>query len=75
MKVKVRQTCIRTIKNDDPRFNIVDGYVVAPRAGFEISERCPLQYKQILMQAIEHKWIKPIAYVKDTELMWETLGK
>ena len=74
MKIKVHKTCIRTLRQGDPGFAIVDGVVMAPRAGFEISERCPQQYRLILGQAIDYGWIRPIANVKDHELMWERLS-
>ena len=32
---------IKTIRKDDPDFMIVNGIVMAPRAGFEISNDCP----------------------------------
>lgn len=73
MKVTIRQTCIRTIKSTDPKFHITDGYVVAPRAGFEIDSRCPKEYKLILQECISYGWIKPIANIKDNELFWERL--
>lgn len=72
MKVTTRQTCIRTIKSDDPKFYITDGMVTAPRAGFEISQSCPNEYKMIIMQALQYGYLKQVANVKDTELFWES---
>lgn len=71
MNIKTTQTCIRTIKSDDPRFYIQDGMVTAPRAGFEISTSCPSEYRMIIMQALQYGYLKQVANVKDTELFWE----
>ena len=75
MNITARQSCVRTIKSDDPRFMIVDDFVMMPRAGFEISKNCPNEYKSILLRAIDYGYIKPVANVKDTELFWDELQK
>jgi hypothetical protein len=72
---KVTQTSIRTLKSSDPKFHIIDGLVMAPRAGFEISDKCPREYKSIILDCIDRGWLKPIANVKDNELFWEKLGE
>ena len=54
---------------------IHDGHVLSPRAGFEISCRCPEEYKFIIEECITHDWIKPVAYMKEDEFIWETLGE
>ena len=43
---------IKTIRKDDPDFMIDNGIVMSPRAGFEISNDCPRQYKLMIMEAI-----------------------
>jgi len=60
---------IRTIKQDDARFRIVDKFVTAPRAGFEISEKCPSEYQKILYECWGNGWIKPVAYMTERELL------
>jgi hypothetical protein len=64
---------IKTIRKDDPDFNIDNGLVIAPRAGFEISNKCPSQYKLMITEAIKNGWLQPVAYMKDSEYMWEKL--
>ena len=54
---------------------LVDGIGYYPRAGFEISRSMPDSYKQIVSQCIDNGWLKPVAYVKDTELFWEAFQK
>lgn len=66
---------IKTIRKDDPDFMIVNGIVMAPRAGFEISNDCPKQYKHMIVEAIKQGWLQPIAYMKDSEYTWEQLGE
>jgi hypothetical protein len=48
---------------------------MAPRAGFQISKDCPKEYELMFRQATHNGWIKPIAYMKETEYMWEVLNK
>ena len=66
---------IKTIRKDDPDFTIINGIVMAPRAGFEISNDCPRQYKLMIMEAIKNGWLQPIAYMKESEFVWEKLGE
>ena len=73
MGFKIQQSTVRTLKQGDAGFYIVDGLVTSPRAGFEISRSCPAEYKSIISQAINAGWIKPIAHVTEQELMWMSL--
>jgi hypothetical protein len=66
---------IKTIRKDDPDFIINNGIVMAPRAGFEISNDCPKQYISMITEAIKNGWLKPIAYMKESEYVWEQLGE
>lgn len=75
MKNKTYQTCIRTIRETDKNFHIEDGDVVVPRATFEISANCPNGERFLILQAINHGYIKFVANVKDTELFWEAFQK
>ena len=65
---------IKTIRKDDPDFHIDNGIVMSPRAGFEISNDCPKQYKSMIIEAIKNGWLQPIAYMKESEFVWEKLG-
>ena len=75
MTYKVEQSSIRTIRRGEKGFMLIDGMVSMPRAGFEISRSMPDSYKQIVSQCIDNGWLKPVAYVKDTELFWEAFQK
>lgn len=75
MNITTRQSQIRTIRQDDPRFQIQDQYVIATRAGFEISDRCPVEYKVVLQECINNGWLKPVAYMTEREMIFMGLNK
>ena len=75
MNFTTRQTSLRTIKQGDPKFILTDGMVTSPRAGFELGEGCPKEYRDIIATCIGYGWLKPIAIVKDNELFWEEFQK
>ena len=66
---------IKKIRKDDPDFTIDNGITMAPRAGFEISNKCPSTYKLMIVEAINNGWLNPIAYMKESEYVWEKLGE
>jgi hypothetical protein len=66
---------IKTIHKDDPSFMIINGIVMSPRAGFEISNDCPRQYKLMIIEATKNGWLQPVAYMKESEYVWEQLGE
>lgn len=73
MLIKESKTDIKTIRPGDPLWNIKSGMVVAPRAGFEISNDCPTQYMQIIQHCYQQGWLKPIAQITGTEATLEYL--
>ena len=75
MTYKTHTSTIRTLKQGDPNFVINDGLMQTPRAGFEISQRCPDEHKWIIQQCIENGWIKPVAHVTERELLFMGLTK
>jgi hypothetical protein len=50
-----------------------DGLMICPRAGFEISEKCPTNYAKVLAECIEHGWLKPVAHVYGKELTMDAM--
>ena len=64
---------IRKITRDDAMFHLSDGLTTAARAGFEISQSCPDEYKSIFITAINAGWIKPVAYMYDYEMTFAVL--
>jgi len=65
----VARSNVRTIRPGDPHFTITNGLVVTSRAGWDISNNCPGEYRSILLQAINAGWIKPVAHVTEEEYM------
>jgi hypothetical protein len=74
MTYTIRQSQIRTIKSNDPRFHIIDGMVISPRAGFEIDQQCPREYKLIIAECINNGWLKPVAAATERELIFMGLS-
>ena len=75
MKLTQHISRIKTIRAGEADFMLQDGMMISPRAGFEINQRCPLEYRQILRECIDNGWIKPVAHVFDSELMWDRLSE
>jgi hypothetical protein len=75
MNITARQGQIRTIKQSDPNFIIHDGLVTAHRASIEISQRCPENYKDLILECIRHGWLKPVAHLTERELLFLGLTK
>jgi hypothetical protein len=68
------QSQIRTIRSNDPRFCIRDKFVTTPRAGFEIQQQCPVEYKSIIIECINRGWLKPVANMTERELIFTGLS-
>jgi len=75
MKISTHQSSIRTLSQSDPNFIIYDKFVSAPRAGFEISQHCPKDYRMIIQECIRYGWLKPIANITERELLFIGLTK
>ena len=75
MTYTIYQSQVRTIRQEDPNFTIQDGLTITPRAGFEISNNCPRQYKLMIMEAIKNGWLQPIANLTERELIFMGLTK
>jgi hypothetical protein len=73
MQITSKTTNIRTIRQGDPKFTLTDGFVTCPRAGFEISQRCPENYRSLIQECIGHGWLKPVAHVYGKELTMDAL--
>lgn len=73
MKFTTQQSNIKTIRQGDPKFMLQDGLITCPRAGFEISQNCPAEYKSIFITAINAGWLKPVAHVYGKELTMDAL--
>jgi hypothetical protein len=75
MNITANRSLIKTFKPGDPGFTIVDGFVTSPRAGFEISNNCPAEYKSIFITAINAGWLKPVAHMHEREVLISGLSQ
>lgn len=73
MNITERKSIVRTIRQDDSDFRMIDGMVMVPRAGFEISAGCPSGYRQVIEECVMLGWLKPVAHIRDYELMMDRL--
>ena len=73
MKFHQTKSNIKTIKTGDPGWLLKDGLVLSPRAGFQINQKCPKEYKMIIRDCINNGWLEPVAYMFDHELTFDTL--
>ena len=74
MKITAQKNSIRTIRKDNPNFLIKSGLYLSPRAGFEIEEKCPKEYRMIISECISRGWLKPVAYMQEKELIFTGLA-
>lgn len=71
---KTAKHTYRTLKQNDPNFSFSpDGIKIVPRASIEISQRCPENYKDLILECVNHGWLQPVAHMRDEELTWELL--
>jgi hypothetical protein len=63
---------VKVVRGDD-NFMMTDGIKLVPRACVEFSELCPSNLILQVQDAIAKGYIKPVAYVKTKELLWEVL--
>lgn len=66
----------RQLMPNDPDFSFSpDGIAWVNRAGFVISSGCPYNYREIIQECVQQGWLKPVAYMRDSEYTWEMLQK
>jgi hypothetical protein len=75
MNITAHRSLIKTLRPGDPGFTIDDGFMTSPRAGFEISNNCPAEYKSIFITAINAGWLKPVAYMHEREVLISGLAQ
>lgn len=67
-------TTFKEIKQGDVDFYMTDGIKLVPRASLEVSEACPLNIKLAIQRAMADGYLRPVAYIKTKDYMWEQLG-
>lgn len=73
MNIKLNRVDIKTIRPGDKLWHINSGLTVTPRAGFEISNHCPKEYREVLLTCMQNGWLKPVAYLRGREATMEYL--
>jgi hypothetical protein len=74
--IKTTGHSVKTLSPGDTDFTFSpDGITLVSRAAIEISQRCPDNYASLLAECINQGWIKPVAYMRDTEYTMELLRK
>ena len=74
--IKISNNRYRALRQSDPDFTFSpNGITLVSRAAIEISQQCPGEHKWIIQQCIENGWIRPVAYMRDTEYTMELLQK
>ena len=74
--IKISGTNFKTLKRNDNDFMFSpNGITMVPRASFEISQRCPENYKDLILECVRHGWLQPVAHMRDTEYTMELLKK
>ncbi len=74
MKFTTSGITFKEIKQGDSDFMMTDGIKLVPRAAIKISQRCPSNYASLIQECMNHGWLKPVAYMKESEYVWEKLG-
>jgi hypothetical protein len=74
--IKISGSKFKTLKSGDDDFTFSpDGITMVPRASLVISQRCPENYRTLILECVNHGWLKPIAHMRETEYTWEMLQK
>jgi hypothetical protein len=73
MKLTSTKNDVKAVRPGDPLWHIKSDFVITPRAGFEVSEKCPREYRAILATCMQNGWLKPVAYLKGSEATMEYL--
>lgn len=73
MNIAPKESKFKTVKLGDPLFTITDGFFLSHRAGVEVSVNCPHEYRQIIIECLNRRWLAPVAYMTAEEQLIETL--
>ena len=72
---KIHKSSVKTIRANDPKFLITDGYITTPRAAFEIDNRCPYEYRMVIDECLRNGWLRSVANITERELLFIGLNK
>lgn len=66
-------TDYESLQPGDPMFTFQSGMTVVPRASIVVDKDCPERYTDILVQAIQRGWVKPVAHIQGKDATWARL--
>jgi hypothetical protein len=62
------------LKSNDDNFRFCnDGFTLTPRAGLEVSANCPSSVRMTIERAMIDGFIRPVAFIRESELIWGKL--
>lgn len=67
--VNVRSNQFVCLDDTNSEFVMTDGVVVARRAALYIGPECPKNISLIITNAVNNGWLKPIAFMKESEYL------
>ena len=67
------QNKVLEIKPTDKGFKFTVEKVEFPRAAIAVEENCPHDVRLNLQLWVSNGWITPVAYIRETEYVWEKL--
>jgi len=73
IKYRIHKTETKTLSAKDEEFYIRSNITLVPRAAFQIDQRCPAEYKNIIAVCIDRGWLRPVANIRDSEYTYEKL--
>lgn len=65
----------KSIRQDQEGFKFDDEFARVPRAMLHVLPECPYNHRQIIKTCVEKGWLKVVANVPETELMWGELQR
>lgn len=66
---------IKKVKPGDKHFRIADGIMMVDRAHIEITNKCPSNVANLILDAYNRGWIKPVANITERELLFLGLSE
>lgn len=73
MNLSTKQSKVLGIKQGDKGFKFTENLVEYPRAAISVSNDCPPEVRLQLQVWVSNGWIAPVAYVRESEYIWEKL--
>lgn len=70
MSIELHKSQVREIRQNDPRFRIVDGMAVYPRAMAHILPQCPNEIRDLINFALSKGYLQLVANVTERELLF-----